>query len=259
MRLGPSLVVITLGTLVGTIRCGGSTETPPASAPAATTAAAPVDSATAATVMGRVVVQGSVPKPEAITMSGDPVCVTAAGAAQMTEYFVVGPDNGLENVFVYVKTGLGNRTFPVPTTPVVLDQRGCHYTPHVTGVQVGQPLDILNSDDTLHNVHAVAKVNEEFNIGQPIKGMKTTRTFTAREVMILFKCDVHDWMNAYVGVVDHPYFAVSAGGGRFALSTLPPGTYEIEAWHEKLGTQTQTVTIGEKETRDITFTFKAGQ
>jgi plastocyanin len=174
----------------------------------------------------------------------------------MTEYFVVGPDSGLENVFVSVKSGLGARTFPAPTAPVVLDQQGCHYTPHVVGVQVGQPLEIVNSDDTLHNVHAVPQVNEEFNIGQPIKGMKNTRKFTAREVAILFKCDVHGWMNAYVGVVEHPFFAVTAGGGRFSLETLPPGTYEIEAWHEKLGTETQTVTVGEKETKDISFTFK---
>jgi hypothetical protein len=140
----------------------------------------------------------------------------------------------------------------------VLNQQGCHYTPHVFGVQVGQPLDILNSDDTLHNVHAAAQVNQEFNLGQPFKGMKTTRTFDKPEVMIPFKCDVHTWMNAFVGVLAHPYFAVSADGGKFSLKTLPPGTYEIEAWHEKLGTQTQTVTVGEKETKEITFTFMAG-
>ncbi len=161
-------------------------------------------------------------------------------------------------MFVYVKNGLGNRRFPAPTVPVVLDQQGCRYVPHVIGVQVGQPLEVLNSDETLHNVHAVAQINEEFNVGQPLKGLKLTHTFLAREVMIPFKCDVHGWMNAYVGVMDHPFFAVSTGGGRFDLKPLPPGSYEIEAWHEKLGTQALSVTVGEKETKEITFTFTVG-
>ena len=253
MRASRIWLVVAAMAVGGAAACGGGPEAPPAATPAA---GAAVDPATAATITGRVIVEGTVPRPEPLVMEGDPVCTTAAGAALTTEYFVAGPENGLENVFVSVKSGLGTRTFPAPAAPVVLDQRGCHYTPHVLGVQVGQPLEILNSDDTLHNVHAAPKVNEEFNIGQPMKGMKTTRTFTAREVAILFKCDVHGWMNAYVGVVEHPFFAVTAGGGRFSLKTLPPGTYEIEAWHEKLGTQTQTVTVGEKETKDIRFTFK---
>jgi hypothetical protein len=145
----------------------------------------------------------------------------------------------------------------VPSEPVVLDQKGCHYQPHIFGVQVGQPVQIVNSDSTLHNVHGVAKVNSEFNTGQPIQGMKFTHTFSAKEVMVPFKCDVHGWMNAYAGVLDHPYFAVSAADGTFTLKGLPPGTYTIEAWHEKLGTQMQSVTIGAKETKDVAFTFKA--
>jgi len=241
-------VVVALG---GVVACGGGPEAPPAGAPAAPA----VDPATAATITGRVVVEGGVPKPEPIAMAGDPVCATS-GAAQMTEYFVVGADNGLENVIVSVKNGLGARAFPAPSTPVVLDQKGCHYTPHVVAVQIGQPLEIVNSDDTLHNVHAVPRINEEFNIGQPIKGMKNTFTFKAREIAILLKCDVHQWMSAYVGVVEHPFFAVTAGGGRFSLAGLPPGTYEIEAWHERLGAQTQTVTVGEKDSKDLSFTFK---
>ena len=124
-------------------------------------------------------------------------------------------------------------------------------------MRVGQPLEIVNSDPTLHNIHAMPKANAEFNNGQPIQGMKTTHTFTAKEVMVPFKCDVHGWMNAYVGVLDHPYFAVTDKDGKFELKGLPPGTYTIEAWHEKLGTQTQSVTIGAKETKDVTFTFKA--
>jgi hypothetical protein len=124
-------------------------------------------------------------------------------------------------------------------------------------MRVGQPLEILNSDPTLHNIHAMPKANQEFNNGQPIQGMKMTHTFTAKEVMVPFKCDVHGWMNAYVGVLDHPYYAVTKEDGKFELKDLPAGTYTIEAWHEKLGTQTSSVTIAAKETKDVPFTFKA--
>jgi hypothetical protein len=128
--------------------------------------------------------------------------------------------------------------------------------PHVFGIQVGQPLEVLNSDPTLHNIHAVPRDNREFNRGQAITGQRDRFTFTTKEVMVPFKCDVHGWMNAYVGVLDHPYFAVSGADGTFSIKSLPPGTYTIEAWHEKLGTMTQTVTIGAKETKDLGFTFK---
>ena len=119
-------------------------------------------------------------------------------------------------------------------------------------------MEIVNSDPTLHNIHALPKDNAEFNNGQPIQGMKMAHTFTAKEVMVPFKCDVHGWMNAYVGVVDHPFFAVTDKDGKFSFKGLPPGTYTIEAWHEKLGTQTATVTIAAKETKDANFSFKAG-
>jgi plastocyanin len=173
------------------------------------------------------------------------------------ETVMVGSGGALQNVFVYVKDGLGNLRFPVPARPIVLDQKGCHYVPHVLGVQVGQSVEILNSDNTLHNVHAVPKANQEFNMGQPLPGIKHTHQFSTREVMVPFKCDVHPWMQAWVGVLDHPYFAVTGADGSFSLQGLPPGTYTIEAWHESLGTQTQSVTIGEKESKDVQFSFKA--
>jgi hypothetical protein len=127
----------------------------------------------------------------------------------------------------------------------------------VVGVRVGQPLEIWNSDNTLHNVHGMPQANREFNFGEPLAGIKTPVTFTTAEVLIPFKCDVHAWMNAYVGVVDHPYFAVTGNGGKFDLSGIPPGTYTLEAVHEKLGRQTLSVTLGEKDSKDVTFTFKA--
>ena len=249
---------------VALVACGGGNQTQSTSetqtaAPASSGAAAPVspvDAATAATVTGKVTFAGTPPAVQPVKLSSDPYC-EKANPNLKTETAVVGGDGSLGNVFVYVKDGLGNRTFPTPSQPVVLDQKGCHYTPHVLGIQIGQPLQIVNSDDTLHNVHGLAKSNKEFNQGQPIQGMKMTHTFSTKEVMIPFKCDVHGWMNAWIGVLDHPYYAVTATNGTFSLKGLPPGTYTIEAWHEKLGTQTQTVTVGEKETKDLAFTFKA--
>ena len=237
---------------------GGKTEAPSESAaPAPAAGSTTVNEATAGNINGKVVLEGTPPKAEVIKMNADPVCMREAKGDTQTEYFVVGDGGALGNVFVYVKEGLGNYTFPTPTEPMVLDQQGCRYHPHVFGVQVGQPMQILNSDPTLHNIHALPKDNQEFNTGQPIKGMKTDHVFTAKEVMVPFKCDVHGWMNAYAGVLDHPYFAVSNTSGTFELKTLPPGTYVVEAWHEKLGSLTQNVTIGDKETKEITFTFKA--
>jgi plastocyanin len=240
---------------------GGNTNqnqqsTEPASSGAAAPAAPAVDPAIAATVTGKVTFTGTAPAPAPIKLGADPYC-EKANPGLTTENAVVAKDGAVGNVFVYVKDGLGDRAFPAPSQPVVLDQKGCHYTPHVLGVQVGQPLQIVNSDDTLHNIHGLPKANKEFNQGQPIQGMKMTHTFSTKEVMIPFKCDVHGWMNAWIGVLDHPYYAVTSTDGTFSLKGLPPGTYTIEAWHERLGTQTQTVTVGEKETKDLAFTFKA--
>ena len=250
-----ALSVALTALLTAAIACGGGTSqesAPVESAPIAN----PVDPATAGNVMGRVTFEGTPPKPAALRMDSDPACVQP-GASATTESVVVGESGAVQNVFVYVKDGLGNLKFPVPSAAVVLDQKGCRYAPHVMGVQVGQPLEVLNSDPTLHNVHALPADNREFNTGQPIPGMKHTHRFSTREVMVPFKCDVHPWMRAFVGVLDHPYFGVTSSDGTFSLNGLPPGTYTVEAWHETLGTQTQTVTIGAKESRDIAFSFKS--
>ncbi|MBI1872903.1 MAG: hypothetical protein HYS05_03315 [Acidobacteria bacterium] len=254
MRILTGLVLV--GLLVGVIGCGGGSQAPSTSSAPAAPAGMKVDESKAGNVRGKVVLDGQAPKADAIKMNADPVCLKEAKSDNQTEFFVVGDGGALQNVFVYVKDGLGNYVFDTPTQPVVIDQKGCRYHPHVFGIRVGQPLEILNSDPTLHNIHAVPKTNAEFNTGQPIQGMKTTHTFTTPEVMVPFKCDVHGWMNANLGVMTHPYFAVSDKGGAFELKTLPAGTYTIEAWHEKLGPQTQSVTIGPNETKEISFTFK---
>ena len=246
---------------VTVVACGGGSEpsnkSGDASSPSATPSGQRVDSATAGSVKGAVTLDGTAPANEAIKMNADPVCIREAKGPQAQETYSVGSDGkSLANVFVYVKDGLGNYAYDTPTEPARIDQKECRYHPHVFGMRVGQPLEILNSDPTLHNIHAMPKANSEFNNGQPIQGMKMTHTFDKPEVMVPFKCDVHGWMNAYVGMLDHPYYAVTKEDGKFEIKDLPPGTYTIEAWHEKLGPQTQSVTIGQKETKEITFSFK---
>jgi carboxypeptidase family protein len=261
MRLRNGWVLVA-ALAVTTAACGGgssNTATTPAAAPggAAAGGGSKVDPATTGTVTGTVTLDGTAPKNEAIKMNADPVCLREAKGTQTQETYMVGSDGkSLANVFVYVKDGLGNYVYDPPTDKPTIDQKECRYHPHVFGMRVGQELTIKNSDPTLHNIHAMPKANQEFNNGQPIQGMTMTHVFTAKEVMVPFKCDVHGWMNAYVGVLDHPYFAVTKEDGKFELKDLPAGTYTIEAWHEKLGTQTSSVTIAAKETKDVPFTFK---
>ncbi|HEY2432572.1 MAG TPA: carboxypeptidase regulatory-like domain-containing protein [Vicinamibacterales bacterium] len=236
--------------------CGGSDASKSAepASPKAAPDARRVDPATAATISGKVVLEGSVPENPTIKMSSDPAC----GSSELRGESYVVDNGGLKNVFVYIKDGLGNKyIFDTPTDPVKIDQKGCHYVPHVVGLRTTQPLEIVNSDNTLHNVHGMPKANVEFNQGQPVQGMKNDFTFKAPEVLIPLKCDVHAWMNAYVGVVDHPYFAVTGDGGRFELRGVPPGTYSVEAVHEKLGRVSLPVTVGEKDSKELTFTLKA--
>jgi len=233
--------------------CGGGPDKLQPSATPAAAPAAPIDPATVADISGHITLQGTPPRAEKIKTASDPNCT----APVYTESFVTGDNGALQNVFVYVKDGLGNRTFPVPTTPVVLSQKNCTYVPHVLGVMAGQSIELRNDDPTLHNIHALPEANREFNMGQPIQGMRQQHIFSATEVMVPFRCDVHRWMNAFVGVLDHPFYAVTTRDGTFELKGLPPGTYTIEAVHEKLGRQTQTVTVGPKETKsDVSFTFK---
>ena len=231
---------IALLATAATVACGGGSSAP---APPSSSSAA-VDPATAGTITGRVVVEGTPPKAQTIRVDGDKTCATLVpGAERQTETWVVGEGGGLANVFVYVKTGLEGRSFPVPTEPVVLDQQNCWYTPRVVGVRVGQSFQVLNSDPLLHNVRAQAEVNQAFNQGQPVQGVRYSHTFSTDEVMVPIKCDVHAWMNAWVGVMNHPYFAVTGPSGAFELPNLPPGTYTVEAWHEAGGATTGTVTV----------------
>jgi plastocyanin len=234
---------------LATVACGGA-------APAAPVPPAAVDPSIAASIAGRARFAGAPPEPAFVRIDGDPSCVTLNGGdRQSADALVLGQENALENVFVYVKGGLEKTAFPIPNEPVVVDQQKCRYVPRVLGVRVGQPLQIRNGDPLLHNVRSDSEINQPFNQGQPVQGMVFTHTFTTREVMVPVKCDVHGWMRTSVGALEHPYFAVTGNAGSFTLANLPPGTYTIAAWHEQLGTQEQQVTVAAKESKDVEFTF----
>ena len=207
-------------------------------------------------IQGKITFDGKAPKMKPLRMDADPVCVANNEVAPRKEWLILDEDNGLKNVLVFVKESSSNSLsgdHSLPENPAVIDQKGCVYVPHVMGVMVGQKLDILNSDGTLHNIHALPKVNKEFNKAMPRSKKQMTVQFDKSEKPFKVKCDVHPWMGAFIGVFDHPYFAVTGDDGSYVISGLDPGDYTIEAWHEKLGSQTANVTVGDSSAN---FTFK---
>jgi plastocyanin len=194
-----------------------------------------------------------------IDMTADANCAKMhGGAPQPSDLLVLGSGNTMANIMVNVASGLpAGKTYPTPTTPVVMDQKGCHYDPHVFGLMVNQPFKVLNSDGILHNVHALPKVNSQFNMAMPPTVKESSKTFGKAEGMFMIKCDVHPWMSSFAGVFDNPFFSVTKTDGKFTISDLPAGTYQIVAWHEKLGEQKQTVTVTGSETKTVNFKFTA--
>jgi plastocyanin len=231
---------------------GGGGEEAAAPAPEAAPEAAP-SAGGSGSIAGTVTYNNGDPDTE-IKMDADPVCAGLHDDAVHTETVAVSDAGQLANVFVYIKEGASGGA--APTEAHVLDQQGCLYQPHVSGIQVGQKLIIRNSDPTLHNVHAMPAVNAEFNQGQPFQGMELEKTFDQAEVMIPFKCDVHPWMSSYMAVLDHGYFAVSGADGGFSIGDLPAGDYVVEAWHEALGTQSESITVGDGEAVELNFDFQ---
>ena len=231
-------------------------EEAPAASPAAEQPAAqpatPIDPATVATINGTVKFDGTAPKASKIDMSQDPGC---KGTNEAETVVVGGGD--LANVFVYVKDGLGNRTFDVPKEPVVLDQQGCRYHPHVLGVMAGQTVDIKNDDPTTHNIHPTPKDNREWNESQTPQSPALEKNFAREEIMLPVKCNQHPWMKMYINVVKTPFYAVTGKDGKYEIKGLPPGDYTIAFVHEKLGEQDQKVTVAAKETKTVDQSFKA--
>ena len=216
----------------------------------------------ASTITGTVTFEGKAPPLKPLAMDADPVCAKKHSAPVPNEALALGSGNTMGNIMVYVSKGLpAGKTWPAPKTPVVIDQNGCQYKPHVMGIMVGQPYKILNSDGVLHNIHTLPKINKAFNQGMPATVKEVTTTFDKPEAIFHIKCDVHPWMSAYLGVFSHPFYSVTATDGKFTISGLDPGTYEITAWHESalrvggLAPQTATITVGANETKTQNFKF----
>lgn len=228
-------------------------QAPSASAPAVEKKA--LDLSQAGVVQGVVRFNGTPPETRDLSVRGNPECAVMHPGGMIAQEEFLMKDGLLQNVFVYVKSGLEAYDFPAPSEPVIVDNNQCRYAPHVVGAQVGQPIHLVNSDPTLHNVRANAQTNKPWNLGLPLQGMKQVKSFSQPEVAVKLKCDVHPWMSGYIGVLAHPYFQVTGADGSFSLKNLPPGTYELAAWHEKLGEQTQTVTLAPGQTQTIDWTF----
>jgi plastocyanin len=209
------------------------------------------------TITGKIVYEGTPPAPKKIDMSQDANCASAAGDKSADDLIVA--DGKLANVFVYVKGGPTDKfSFPTPSDPVVLDQQGCRYHPRVLGLQTNQTIRVLNSDNTTHNIHPSPKVNQEWNQMQAQGAPPIEKKFTRPETLIPVKCNQHPWMKANVGVLAHPYYAVSGKDGSYTIKNVPAGTYTLVFWHETKGEQTQQVTIAAKESKTQDITYKAG-
>lgn len=256
MRLSGPVRTLTIPAVLLAFACGGDggDDAGQAAGGSAAADAIQVDPATAGTVTGMVSFEGEPPQGDVIDMSEEPACAEKHDEQPRMTPVVVGDGGGLGNVFVYVKEGLPDGSWPTPSEAVTLDQEGCRYMPHVLGVQAGQNIELKNSDGLLHNINARPNNQRGFNVSQPTN-MTTTRTFAEEEVMIPVRCDVHGWMEAYIGVQDHPYFAVTAEDGSFEIANLPPGQYVVEAWHERYGTQTMDVTVAESGEATADFGF----
>jgi hypothetical protein len=231
--------------------CGGHGNTesrPPATA---------VDPTTAGSITGTVTLDGAPPASKPIDMSASPACAQANPSLVVPPSVVTGENGALANVVVYVKSGLGNYRYDTPTDTAILGQRNCMYEPHILALMTDQPFAVQNNDPTMHNVHPMPKHNRQWSNSQPAGSAPLKQSFANPEFAMPVLCNVHPWMRAIVFVFDHPYFAVTSATGKFELKNLPPGTYTIEAWQEAYRAQDQTVTIEPKQSKAISFAFKA--
>ena len=207
------------------------------------------------TVTGTVKFSGTPPPPAPISFGGEQQCALIHGNTPPNAEDIVVNNNGtVRDVLVYV-TGEVSGQYTTPTDPLVFEQKGCLFIPHVGAVMVGQPIEVRNDDPVLHNVRAQSKLGQSFNIAQPVQGMKTTKKLLKQEIGIPMKCDVHFWMTGYLHVLAHPFFAVTGSDGAFTVKGLPAGTYTLEAWHGKLGTKQVIVTVKGDESQSVEFTL----
>ena len=232
-------------------RCGNKESSEPAP-PAAT-----VDRSTTGSISGTVTLSGAPPLLKPIDMSANASCVQGNKSPVTLPMVITGENGALANVVIYVKSGLGNYRFDPPQDPVILAQKNCMYEPHVLAMMTQQPFEIQNNDPTMHNVHPMPKHNRQWSTSQPAGSAALKSSFTRTEFAMPVLCSIHPWMRSFVFVFDNPYFAVTAKTGKFEIANLPPGSYTIEAWQEHYGTQDQSVTIGPKESKAISFTFAA--
>ena len=214
-----------------------------------------IDWASAGTITGTIHFSGKAPDRIQIDMGQDPVCSLAP--TNLTEQYLV-QNGGLENVLIYIKDGLGDKAYAPPSTPVVMDQKGCRFVPHVIGVMAGQPIKFTNSDGTMHNVHMIPTLstNETVDISQPPNGEGDTRTLSTPELMIPIRCNNHPWMEGFANVVSNPFYAVSGEDGHFIIKGVPPGTYALVADHEQLGEKTATVTVSPQHSTVVDITYQ---
>jgi len=236
--------------------CSRSRQQPVQKSETATPVYFKADPATAGTITGQILFAGKKPQRKVVDMDEDPQCSKLHKTAVINDAIAVNRNGTLANVFVYVKDGLGGKQFEPPAVPVALNQKGCWFEPRVVGMQSGQMLTVSNSDPVTHNVHPRPQANREWNQSQAPGEPPINRRFMHPEVMIRVKCNIHSWMHAWIGVVDHPYFAVTGSDGAFELPNLPPGAYTIEAWQEKLGSQTQQITVAQSGKAVVDFTFQ---
>jgi len=248
-----SLAPTTLLVVLLPLGCNKSQSSSEQPAPSPKVATINIDASTAGTISGVVSLKGLPAKMKPLDMTADPGCPTAPQPAEV----VVANGGKLANVFVYVKEGLPQGNFAVPRDPVVLDQKGCRYIPHMVGIMAGQPLKISNTDTADHNIHDMPSSNQPFNESQMPTDKPINKTFATPEMMIPVQCNQHPWMRAYINVMTNPYFAVSAADGSFEIKNLPPGEYTIAAVHEKFGEQTIKVKVGPKETAKTAFVYSA--
>jgi plastocyanin len=204
---------------------------------------------------GIVKLGGAQPVATRIDMAADPACLKVHPTPVISEEVVTEANGALKNAIVYISDGLGNRTFEPPTLPVIFEQKGCSYHPHILGVRAGQTFRVTNSDPTTHNIHPAPQNNREWNKSQPPGSSPIDETF-AHDEIIPVKCNIHPWMRGYIAVFKHPFFAVTDKNGSFELKNVPPGEYTIQAWHEKYGVLTQKVNLAPNQSQEVEFVFK---